>query len=359
MALHEEEHNATETETHTEPPTGTLAVSLQLMSISTAPRRDRRQRGELTLRDAQISSGMANQLLFQAAFAGAGAYRVHVHAHANSSVSLRWADSVATWPFPALPEDPRITVVSRTANCKSAAAVLRPYAPRTAPLTNAMLMLTGAVLVAMKLSWNPSSTAGVSYHVIVHEIEANAAGGDVHDHAHSTAAVASACSARTEAAEGHAALLANTTETSVTITGLKNMEYAITVLVDLAGSSLCTWQACVLPGSALTDPSGLCAALAPVVAEPVEAEAHAENAWAYSMISVTIVCLAAFSGCVLFIMPEHWADPMVSEEACTPLTTPRALCRRTTSWAWLLAPSSARRSFTSFPRRPSWPTRSR
>ncbi len=114
-----------------------------------------------------------------------------------------------------------------------------------------MPVLTSLVLSAMKLSWNPSSTAGVSYHVIVHEIEADAAGGDVHDHAHSTAAVSSACSARTEAAEGHAALLANTTETSVTITGLKNMEYAITVLVDLAGNSLCTRQACVLPGPLL------------------------------------------------------------------------------------------------------------
>jgi hypothetical protein len=76
---------------------------------------------------------MANQVLFQAAFAGAGAYRVHVHAHANSSFSLRWADSEATWPFPALPEDPRIVVVSRTANSKSAAAILRSCAPRTAP----------------------------------------------------------------------------------------------------------------------------------------------------------------------------------------------------------------------------------
>lgn len=93
----------------------------------------------------------------------------------------------------------------------------------------------------MTVTWNPSPTAGVTYTVVLHEVEEGAAhggaGGGEHAHEEATAAVASACAARTEIAEGHATVAATTTATSVRLTGLKSgVEYVVGVLIAPAAA---------------------------------------------------------------------------------------------------------------------------
>ena len=73
-----------------------------------------------------MSEGEPGYLTLQSLFATAGVYRVDVHAEANSSLSIFWTNAQASWPYPELPTDMRISVTERTQSSACRSALARP-----------------------------------------------------------------------------------------------------------------------------------------------------------------------------------------------------------------------------------------